>query len=123
MAITLLETANLAVREIFAAPVVGSSAARGWGLGASAIIAVSIAWLAAQWLRIELRAAQWQAGALWAILTLMFDTAIARASDASWPAIASDYNPLHGGVAALRVLIMLFAPMIAMTMRRKKEPT
>ena len=78
MAITLLETANVAAREIFIASRVGSSTALWLGMAVSCAVIFAIAWLAMRWMEATSRTRALLVGAIWAALTLGLQLATGR---------------------------------------------
>ncbi len=112
MLMMLAETGHGVVREIFVAPVIGAQHARQIGVLTGSLIVLAIAWLLARWIDARRPRTQYQVGALWVALTLMFEFALGRATGASWARLFADYNPAQGGFLLLGLLVMFLAPRI-----------
>jgi hypothetical protein len=118
MSIILLETVNGTVREIFIAPALGDLHARQLGIPIACVIVFLIAWATVRWMGLATRPLQFTVGAWWASLTLAFEATLGRAMGLSWSRILADYDPSRGGFMLLGILFMVFAPMLAATLRR-----
>lgn len=117
------ETGHGAIREIFIAPVIGDVPARQLGVFLGCGIIFAIAWISARWMGAHTRRAQWQAGALWVVLTLAFEITLGRFLGMSWSRILSDYNLARGGLMIFGLAFMLMAPTIAASLRfGRKDP-
>ena len=90
MLIILAETTHGVIRELFLAPQIGDLRARQMGVAIGCGIIFVIAWLTARWLNARSRGALLAIGALWVVLTLIFEFAVGRATGASWNRILSD---------------------------------
>ena len=117
MLIMLAETGHGVVREVFIAPVIGGLRARQLGVLIGCVLIFVIAWLTARWMGASTRRQQLQVGALWVILTLVFEFALGRALGMSWTRILADYNPARGGFMLLGLTFMLFAPWLTRKLR------
>jgi len=117
MLIMLAETGHGMVREIFIAPVIGGLRARQLGVLIGCVIIFVIAWLTARWMRATTPRQQLKVGALWVILTLVFEFALGRATGVSWPHILSDYNPVQGGYMVAGLAFLFFAPWLTRKLR------
>jgi hypothetical protein len=118
MLIILAETVHGTAREIFIAPVLGDLRARQLGIPVACVIVFVIAWASARWMGAATRQVQLLVGAYWAVLTLTFEILLGRAIGLAWPRIFSDYDPTRGGFMLLGLAFMVFAPMLAATLRR-----
>ena len=117
MLIVLAETAHGMVRELFIAPAIGDLRARQLGVFIGSVLVIAIAWFTARWLDARTRGVQLMIGALWVVLTLIFEILLGRAIGASWERIASDFNPARGGFMLAGLAVLFFAPRIAARLR------
>jgi hypothetical protein len=118
MLIILAETVHGLVREIFVAPVLGDLRARQLGIPIACVIVFLVAWATARWMKADTREAQLSVGCYWATLMLAFEILLGRAIGLSWTRIFADYDPTRGGFMALGLAFMVFAPVLAATLRR-----
>ena len=118
MLIILAETLHGIVRNLFIAPVIGDLRARQHSELAGCVLIFIIAWLTTRWIGARSRGTQLQVGALWVLLTLVFEFALGRALGASWERILDDYNPARGGFMILGMAFLFLAPRLAATWRR-----
>ncbi len=118
MLIILAETLHGMVREIFIAPVLGDLRARQIGVFVGCVLIFIIAWLTARWIGARSHRTQLAVGALWVVLTLVFEIALGRALGASWERILEDYNPARGGFMILGMAFLFLAPRLAATWGR-----
>jgi hypothetical protein len=113
MAMMLAETGHGVVREIFIAPVIGALPARQLGVLTGSLIVLAIAWLTARWVDARTSRAQYAVGALWVVLTILFEFSLGRATGMSWARLLGDYDPARGGFLLLGLAVMFLAPRIA----------
>ncbi len=76
--------------------------------GVAVIFAVT--WFGWSWLRPRSYGAALATGALWAVLTLAFETGLGRLQGVSWDRLAADYDPRRGGFMAIGLLAMALTP-------------
>jgi hypothetical protein len=57
-------------------------------------------------------------GAIWVVLTVLFEITLGRLMNLSWQRILSDYDLANGGLMGFGLLFMLFAPLIAAKIRK-----
>lgn len=121
MLMMLAETGQGVVREIFIAPLIGAQHARQLGVLTGSLIVLAIAWLTARWVNARTPRTQYGVGALWVVLTLIFEFSAGRAAGLSWSRLLSDYDPAQGGFLVLGLAVMLLAPRIvsARVVRRR----
>jgi hypothetical protein len=120
MLMMLAETGQGVVREIFIAPVIGALQARQLGVLTGSLIVLAIAWLTARWVNARTPHAQFSVGALWVMLTLIFEFSLGRATGASWGRLLSDYDPAQGGFLLLGLAVLFLAPrLVGARVRRK----
>jgi hypothetical protein len=117
MLIMSAETGHGVIREVFIAPVIGGLRARQLGVLVGCVIIFTIAWLTARWMKANTRRDQLMVGALWVMLTLVFEIALGRAMGMSWTRIVSDYNPAHGGFMLFGLTFMFAAPWLTKKLR------
>jgi hypothetical protein len=117
MLMMLAETGHGMVREVFIAPVLGGLRARQLGVLTGCVLIFVIAWLTARWMSANTRRQQLMVGAVWVLLTLLFESALGRATGASWSRILSDYNPAHGGFMLLGLAFMFITPWLTKRLR------
>ncbi|QQS32896.1 MAG: hypothetical protein IPM50_14770 [Acidobacteriota bacterium] len=115
--IILAETVHGILREALLAPMVGSFTARrvAFYIGLGLIFAVSmvfIRWINAQTVRQLL-----VVGAMWMILTLLFELGLGLLLGLSSERILEDYDVTRGGLMAFGMLFLLVAPLLASRIR------
>ena len=118
MLIILAETLHGLLREIFIAPQLGDLRARQLGVLTGCVLIFLVAWATARWMGARSRHAQLKVGAMWVLLTLVFEFALGHAMGLGWDRILSDYNPARGGFMILGMAFLFFAPMLAARWRR-----
>ena len=109
MLMMLVETGHGAVREVFIAPVIGSSSARQVGVFVGSALVLLIAWACSRWLNATTRHSQLVVGGFWVALTVTFEILLGRAMGMTYPA--------HGGYMVLGLAVMFIAPWL--TRRRE----
>ena len=57
-------------------------------------------------------------GLLWVVLTVGFDLALGYLAGLSWDRIAADFDVRQGGAMPYGLAVMLFAPLVALALRR-----
>jgi hypothetical protein len=113
MLIILAETVHGTLRELFIAPSLGDLRARQFGVLVGCGLTLGVAWFLIRWIG-ERRAAPLLAiGAVWVLLTLVFEFCLGRALGASWDRILSDYDPSRGGFMLFGLAFMLVTPWLA----------
>jgi hypothetical protein len=111
--IAVAETVHGTLRRLFLVPLIGLKPSSQIGMLIGSGIIFAIAWLSAGWLGLESFRRQLQAGALWVVLTLIFEFSLGLAFGYSQERILADYNLAEGGLMPLGILFMLFAPTLA----------
>ena len=117
MLIMVAETGHGLVREVFIAPVIGGLRARQLGILVGCVIIFVIAWLTARWMGATTSRQQFKVGALWVILTLLFEFALGRATGISWAHILTNYNPARGGYMVAGLAFLFLAPWLTRKLR------
>ncbi|MBI2717406.1 MAG: hypothetical protein HY245_06175 [Rhizobiales bacterium] len=116
--IILAETVHGTLRQFYLVPRVGEAMANriGWPVGLAIVLAV--AFLCARWVGLGKRAALLRLGAVWALLTLVFEVAVGLARGFDRERIAAEINPLTGGLMLWSLAVMVLAPLVAARLRR-----
>jgi hypothetical protein len=118
LVIIAAESVSGAIRRLWLIPILGDARSGRIGFVVGAIIIITIAWFFVRWMRAETTAALLLIGLLWAALTLLFEIALGRlVFDYSWARIAADYDITQGGLMAIGLVVLLFAPWIAAKLR------
>lgn len=121
MAMMLAETGQGVVREIFIAPLIGALPARQLAVFTGSLVVLAIAWLTARWINARTPPVQYAVGALWVVLTVIFEFSVGRATGASWSRLLSDFDPSRGGFLLLGLAVMFLAPrMVSARVARKR---
>jgi hypothetical protein len=113
------ESIHGTLRQLYVAPAVGDLPARQLGVFIGSAIVLAIAWLCSNWLGARKLGHQLQAGALWVLLTVVFEFSLGRVLGYSWQRLLADYNLAAGGLMGLGLLFMLFAPALAARLRSR----
>ena len=111
MFMMLAETGHAAVREIWLAPWWGALRARQIGVLIGSVLVLLIAWVCSRRIRAGTRRAQLTVGAVWVVLTLVFEFSVGRAMHLSWQRLFADYDPSQGGFMLLGLAVMFLAPL------------
>ncbi len=116
-----LETAHGILRGVFLVPYAGErlSSLIGWPIAMVIVLVVST--LLIGWTKVTASSALLRMGAVWALLTFVFETTIGilRGMDAS--RIWTEINPLAGGLMLYSLIVMLLAPLAASWLRRSDD--
>ncbi len=117
--IIFAESVHGTLRQLFLAPLVGDLTARRIAFFVGLGLIFAIALLTIRWIAAPSRRALVAAGAVWTVLTALFEIALGRlVMDLSWERIGEDYDITRGGLMGLGLLILLFVPMLAARLRR-----
>jgi len=112
--IMLVETVHGVVRTMALAPVVGDFAGRQIGVFTGSLLILAVTYLSIGWLRPGTGRMFAAVGILWVVLTLLFEVGLGRVVlGYPWSRLIADYDIAHGGLMALGLLLMAFAPFIA----------
>jgi len=108
------------LRVLFLEPRIGAEPAQATGLVTGSAALLIVAYLFIEWIRVKRRAALLEIGALWVALTFSFEMAIGHMRGRRWQSLLADYDIAHGGLMAIALVLLLFAPLIAAWLRNSK---
>ena len=108
------------LRVLFLEPRMGAEPAQWTGFVTGSAALLIVAYLLIGWIRAARWAALLEIGLLWVVLTFSFEMAIGRLRGRSWQSLLADYDIAHGGLMAIALLLLLFAPLIAAWLRNSK---
>lgn len=111
--IAVAESVHGTLRRLFLLPQIGEKLSHQIGVAIGSAIIFMIAWLCVRWIGSVSFRQQLQVGALWLVLTLIFEFSLGYLFGYSLERILSDYNIAEGGLMLFGVLFMLFAPALA----------
>lgn len=116
LAIIAAETIHGILRGLFLTPYLGDMPARQIGVLIGSLLIIVIAYLTARW--IAGRAEELLLiGAVWCLLTVIFEVGLGRAVGLPWERILSDYDLRAGGMMIFGLLFMLIAPYLSARLR------
>lgn len=112
----LVETVHGVLRGLWLTPRIGADNAGliGWPVAALLVLAITL--LTIRWTRLSTRRGLLQLGALWAMLTVLFELAIGALRGLPVTDLIAAVNPLTGSVLWSAAL-MLAAPLVAARLR------
>lgn len=110
------------LRVLFLEPRMGAEPAQWTGFVTGSAALLIIAYLLIEWIRIPRWAALLEIGVLWVALTFSFEMAIGHIQGRSWQSMLAGYDIAHGGLMAIALVLVLFAPLIAAWLRSSKAP-
>ena len=118
------ESISGTIRSLWLIPAVGEVRAGQIGFVVGVIIVITTAWLFIRWMRPKKPSALLAIGLLWAALTLAFEVALGRlVLNYSWERMVLDYEIAQGGLMLIGLAVLLFAPLIAATLRGTNHST
>ncbi|AWL10709.1 hypothetical protein HMF8227_00201 [Saliniradius amylolyticus] len=117
--ILLMAIVNAGIRELLLVPVIGAELA----LPASGVLLTAlillIAWLSLPWLRPETSRASFAIGAVWFVLTLVFELLLGYfVSGKSWSEVLQVFDVTQGNLFALALVMTFAAPWLSAKIRR-----
>jgi hypothetical protein len=115
--IAAAESVHGTLRWLFLVPRIGELHAHQVGVVTGSVIIFTIAWLCIRWYGPGSYRQQLQVGALWVVLTLIFEFTLGYFFGYSLERILADYNIAQGGLMLFGVLFMLFTPVMAARVR------
>ncbi|NJM30326.1 MAG: hypothetical protein HC855_09680 [Rhizobiales bacterium] len=121
LVIMALETVHGVLRGLFLVPAVGEAAAGQAGLIVGSAIVLLATFIFIGWTGLRSTAGLIKLGAIWALLTLLFEIGIGLSRGFDWMRIWEEIDPCQGGTMLLSVAIMFLAPMAAARLRGLEE--
>ena len=115
--IAVAESVHGTLRRLFLVPQIGEKFSHQIGVLIGSAIIFTIAWFCIRWIGFVSFRQQLQVGALWVVLTLIFEFSLGYLFGYSLERILSDYNIAEGGLMVFGVLFMLFVPALAARVR------
>lgn len=119
--IAVAESVHGTLRRLFLVPRTGELLSHQIGVVIGSVIIFTIAWLCIRWFGPGSHRQQLQVGALWVVLTLIFEFTLGFFFGYSLDRILSDYNIVQGGLMVFGILFMLFSPAFAAKARGLNE--
>lgn len=120
--IMIAESIHGTLRQIFLAPLVGDFPARriAFFVGMLLIFLITLAFI--RWIGTEKAKSLFAVGAMWAILTLLFEFGLGfLVLGFSRERMFEDYDVSRGGLMAFGILFMVFAPYLSAKLRQTKS--
>src|SRR5215467_9581350 len=108
------------LRALFLEPRMGAEPAQWTGFVTGSAALLIVAYLLIEWIRIPRWAALLEIGMLWVVLTFSFEMAIGHMRGRTWQSMLAAYDIAHGGLMAIALVLVLFAPLIAAWLRSSK---
>ena len=111
------------LRVLFLEPRMGAEPAQWTGFVTGSAALLIVAYLLIGWIHVVRWPTLLEIGVLWVALTFSFEMAIGHLRGRSWQSLLADYDIAHGGLMAIALVLVLFAPLIAAWLRNSKAPT
>ncbi|HSV96751.1 MAG TPA: hypothetical protein VLM75_07435 [Spirochaetota bacterium] len=112
------ETLHGILRAFFLVPVLGEMRSARVGMPVGALIILLITLLLAKWMRARRVGELLGVGALWTVLTFIFEAVIGLYGRGySWERILAEYDPFDGGLMSIGLAFMFVCPLIAARLR------
>jgi hypothetical protein len=126
--IMLTESIHGTLRTLYLEPLMGSFRARQLSTVTATIIIFTITWLTMRWMRAAgnnsgarfSTATCLNIGAIWVVLTLIFEFSLGTAFGMTWPRMLEDYDLTRGGLMGLGVAAMFVTPWVVNRYRNDK---
>jgi hypothetical protein len=116
----LAESLNGTVRNLWLIPALGDRLAHQISFVTGSVLIITIATLFIRWLKAQRISQLLGIGLLWLVLTLGFDIGLGRLIlGYSWDRIAADYNLAQGGLMPIGLVLVVFAPLIAIQLHER----
>ena len=113
------ETVHGIVRNVALMPMVGDFRARQISVFTGAAIIFSLTYLCVRWIRANSKGQLFLVGALWLVLTLLFEFGLGRfVLKLSWERLTEDYNVAQGGLLPIGLVLLFLSPFLAARLRR-----
>jgi hypothetical protein len=114
------ETVHGILRFKFLNPLVGDKRARQLAIISGSLLILVLTTVFIRFLAPLDAVACHQIGALWVLLMISFDLALGRIlMRASWKRLMADFNPLQGGFLGFGMVVLFFAPTLAIALRNR----
>ena len=108
------------LRILFLEPRMGAKPAQWTGFVTGSAALLIVAYLLVGWIRAKRWAELLKIGVLWVVLTFSFEMIIGYLRGRSWQSLLADYDIAHGGLMAIALVLVLFAPLIAAWLRNSR---
>lgn len=115
--IITVETLHGIVRMLYITPLIGDHTARQIGVPIGSLLILLISWFTIRWIGAQTLKGYLSIGAVWVILTIIFEFLLGMLLNYPLSRILSDYDITRGGFMGLGLLFMLFSPLIATKIR------
>jgi hypothetical protein len=115
--IMALETVHGILRGLFLVPRIGETLSGLVGWPVAMVIVMVVSTLLIGWTRLTGTAALLRLGIVWAVLTLVFETAVGLLRGLDAARLWAEINPFSGGLMLYSLVVMLFAPLVATRIR------
>ncbi|MGB2753085.1 MAG: hypothetical protein WBC19_13595 [Pyrinomonadaceae bacterium] len=112
----LVETLHGILRGLLLVPLVGPIRANQIGVAVGSLLILLVTLFTIKWIGAIRTSELVKVGLIWVLLTLGFEVGLGYAFG-GWDRVLMDYDPRHGGLMPLGLLIMFFSPLIARRLR------
>jgi hypothetical protein len=120
LVLIVAEVVHGALRAMLLAPRTGMARAGQIGVFTGCLLNFGIAYWFSPWLGVKRGRTLVAVGALWALLTVIFEVAFGRfVAGASWRRLRADYDLRHGGLLPLGLLALAGSPLLAASLRAR----
>lgn len=119
--IIIAETLHGILRTLYITPIIGDHAARQIGVLIGSVLIFMIAWFTVERIGAYTRKDQFTIGAVWVILTILFEFLLGIILNYPLSRILSDYDITRGGFMGLGIIFMLFVPMLVSMLKGKNQ--
>lgn len=117
LVIILAETAHGIIRNVYLAPMLGDLRSRQIGVFFGSLIIFGIACLFACWLRTSSARSLVAVGAVWVVMTVIFEVSLGTVLGLSTDRITEDYDLSRGGLMIFGLIFMFLSPLLARKVR------
>lgn len=115
-----VEAVHGTLRTLFLQPYLGDFRARQVSVFTGIALILLIAWLFSGWLNAGSPRKLLSVGALWLVLTLLFEVGLGRlVLGYPWERILSDYDLSRGGLLSFGMIVLALAPLLAARWRHR----
>jgi hypothetical protein len=119
--IVAAESVHGTLRRLFLVPLMGDMPSRQAGVLVGSLIIFVIALLTVRGFGMITSRQKFLAGALWVLLTVIFEVSLGLLTGYTTERILSDYDLRQGGFMIFGLLFMFFTPFLAARIRRVAE--